>query len=43
MVHGHEIPPRAKPAGDGGELEMLAKAVFKSGFGWQVDRRRVIL
>ena len=40
MVHGHEIPPRAKPADDSGYLEMLTKAVFQAGFSWQVIRQK---
>ena len=40
MAHGHEIPPRVKPADDSGYLEMLTKAVFQSGFSWMVIRQK---
>ena len=40
MAHGHEIPPRTKPADDNGYLEMLTKAVFQSGFSWMVIRQK---
>ena len=38
MRPAHEIPSRAKPAGDDGYLEMLTKAVFQAGFSWSVIR-----
>ena len=40
MSAGHEIPPRSKPAGDDGYLEMLTKAVFQAGFSWPVIREK---
>jgi len=33
-----EIPPRVTPEGDAGYLEELTKAIFRSGFSWQVVR-----
>jgi 3-methyladenine DNA glycosylase Tag len=33
-----EIPLRARPAGDAGYLEEMTKAIFRSGFSWQVIR-----
>ena len=35
-----EIPPRATPDGDDGYLEELTKAIFRSGFSWQVVRNK---
>ena len=31
-----EVPPRVSPANDNGYLEELTKAIFRSGFSWQV-------
>ena len=33
-----EIPPKVTPEGDDGYLEELTKAIFRSGFSWQVVR-----
>ena len=33
-----EVPPRVTPSGDGGYLEELTKAIFRSGFNWRVVR-----
>ena len=35
-----EIPPKATPDGDDGYLEEMTKAVFRSGFSWQVIRNK---
>ena len=35
-----EIPPRATPDGDDGYLEEMTKAIFRSGFSWQVVRNK---
>ena len=35
-----EIPLRATPDGDDGYLEELTKAIFRSGFSWQVVRNK---
>jgi 3-methyladenine DNA glycosylase Tag len=33
-----EIPPRERPVDDAGYLEQMTKAIFRSGFSWQVIR-----
>ncbi len=40
MPHTYEIPPRVKPTNDNGYFEELTKAVFRSGFSWQVIRQK---
>jgi 3-methyladenine DNA glycosylase Tag len=31
-----EVPPRVSPGNDNGYLDELTKAIFRSGFSWQV-------
>ena len=35
-----EVPPKIRPANDDGYLEELTKAIFRSGFSWQVVRQK---
>ena len=35
-----EVPPKVSPANDNGYLEELTKAIFRSGFSWQVVRQK---
>ena len=35
-----EVPPKISPANDNGYLEELTKAIFRSGFNWQVVRQK---
>lgn len=36
----YEIPPRRRPEGDAGYLEVMTQAVFQAGFNWQVIRQK---
>ena len=35
-----EVPPKVTPEGDSSYLEELTKAIFRSGFSWQVVRKK---
>ena len=35
-----EVPPKVSPENDAGYLEELTKAIFRSGFSWQVVREK---
>ena len=35
-----EVPPKVSPENDAGYLEKLTKAIFRSGFSWQVVREK---
>ena len=35
-----EVPPKKIPDGDNGYLEEMTKAIFRSGFSWQVVRQK---
>ena len=40
MVEALEIPPKITPDSDSGYLDELTKAIFRSGFSWQVVREK---